>query len=244
MTNLQKVVLVSGSTSGIGKAIAARFTYDGFTVIQNSRNKIDQEDVLGAKFIEGDVTNYKNCLDIVKSVKEEYGRLDVLVCNVGNGTDLAPYNSTEERWSHFLSSNLLSSTYLVDAAILLLMESKGNVIAISSICGSIPLRAAPIEYSVAKAALNMYIKSMAFKHGEIGIRFNAVSPGNVMFEGSTWHNKIKNSEESVKNFINDNVPMGVFINPEVIADAVLFLASDRSKFTTGVVLSIDGGQSL
>lgn len=244
MTNLQKVVLVSGSTSGIGKAIAARFTYDGFTVIQNSRNKIDQKDVLGAKFIEGDVTNYKNCLDIVKSVKEEYGRLDVLVCNVGNGTDLEPYNSTEERWSHFLSSNLLSSTFLVDAALSLLMESKGSVIAISSICGSIPVRDAPIEYSVAKAALNMYVKSMAFKYGEIGIRFNAVSPGNVMFEGSTWHNKIKNSEESVKNFINDNVPMGVFINPEVIADAVLFLASDRSKFTTGAVLSIDGGQSL
>ena len=244
MTNLQKVVLVSGSTSGIGKAIAARFTYDGFTVIQNSRNKIDQEDVLGAKFIEGDVTNYKNCLDIVKSVKEEYGRLDVLVCNVGNGTDLEPYNSTEERWSHFLSSNLLSSAFLVDAALSLLMESKGSVIAISSICGSIPVRDAPIEYSVAKAALNMYVKSMAFKHGEIGIRFNAVSPGNVMFEGSTWHNKVKKSEESVKNFINTNVPMSVFINPEVVADAVLFLASDRSKFTTGVVLSVDGGQSL
>ena len=167
-----------------------------------------------------------------------------MVCNVGNGTDLEPYNSTEERWSHFLSSNLLSSTFLVDAALSLLMESKGSVIAISSICGSIPVKDAPIEYSVAKAALNMYVKSMAIKHGEIGIRFNAVSPGNVMFEGSTWHNKIKNSEESVKNFINDNVPMGVFINPEVIADAVLFLASDRSKFTTGVVLSIDGGQSL
>ena len=244
MTNLQKVVLVSGSTSGIGKAIAARFTYDGFTVIQNSRNKIDQRDVIGAKFIEGDVTNYKTCLNLIESIKQGYGRLDVLICNVGSGADLAPYNSTEERWSHFLSSNLLSSTYLVDAAISLLMESKGNVIAISSICGSIPVRDAPIEYSVAKAALNMYVKSMAFKYGEIGIRFNAVSPGNVMFEGSTWHNKIKNNEESVKNFINDNVPMGVFINPEVIADAVLFLASDRSKFTTGAVLSIYGGQSL
>jgi NAD(P)-dependent dehydrogenase (short-subunit alcohol dehydrogenase family) len=244
LTKLQKVVLVSGSTSGIGKAIAARFVYDGFIVIQNSRNKIDQRDVIGAKFIEGDVTNYKTCLNLIESIKQEYGRLDVLVCNVGSGADLAPNNSTEERWSHFLSSNLLSSTYLVDAAISLLMESKGNVIAISSICGSNPVRDAPIEYSVAKAALNMYVKSMAFKHGEIGIRFNAVSPGNVMFEGSTWYNKVKKNEESVKNFINTNVPMSVFINPEVVADAVLFLSSDRSKFTTGVVLSIDGGQSL
>jgi 3-oxoacyl-[acyl-carrier protein] reductase len=90
----------------------------------------------------------------------------------------------------------------------------------------------------------MYIKSMAFKHANNGIRFNAVSPGNVLFEGSTWHNKIKNNEELVTKFINENVPMGVFIEPEAIADAVLFLASDSSNFTTGVELNIDGGQSL
>jgi NAD(P)-dependent dehydrogenase (short-subunit alcohol dehydrogenase family) len=111
LANLQKVVLISGSTSGIGKAVASRFVYDGFTVIQNSRNKIDKKDVLGVKYIEGDVTSYKTCLDIIESIKLEYGRLDVLVCNVGNGADLDSDNSTEERWSHFLSSNLLQ--YLI-----------------------------------------------------------------------------------------------------------------------------------
>ena len=65
-----------------------------------------------------------------------------------------------------------------------------------------------------------------------------------MFEGSTWHNKIKNNKELVTKFISENVPMGVFIEPETIADAVLFLASGSSKLTTGVVLNIDGGQSL
>ena len=85
---------------------------------------------------------------------------------------------------------------------------------------------------------------MAFKHANIGIRFNAVSPGNVIFEGSTWYHKIKNNEELVTKYISENVPMGVFIEPEAIADAVLFLASGSSKFTTGVELNIDGGQSL
>jgi 3-oxoacyl-[acyl-carrier protein] reductase len=244
LANLQKVVLISGSTSGIGKAVASRFVYDGFTVIQNSRNKIDKKDVLGVKYIEGDVTSYKTCLDIIESIKLEYGRLDVLVCNVGNGSDLDSDNSIEERWTHFLSSNLISTTFLVDAAISLLIKSKGNVIAVSSICGSTPVKGAPIEYSAAKAALNMYIRSMALKHGESSIRFNAVSPGNVMFEGSTWQSKIKKNKEFVNKFISENVPMGVFIEPEAIAEAVLFLASNCSKSTTGVVLNVDGGQIL
>jgi 3-oxoacyl-[acyl-carrier protein] reductase len=241
---LQKVVLISGSTSGIGKAVAARFINDGFTVIQNSRNKIDDKDILGVKHIEGDVTNYKTCLDIIESIKLEYGRLDVLVCNVGNGTDLDSDNLIEERWSHYLSSNLLSTTFLVDAAISLLIKSKGNVVAVSSICGSTSVKGAPIEYSAAKAALNMYIRSMALKHGKSSIRFNAVSPGNVMFEGSTWHSKIKKNKEFVNKYISENVPMGVLIEPEAVAEAVLFLAKDISKFTTGVVLNVDGGQSL
>ena len=244
MANLQKVVLISGSTSGIGKAVADRFIHDGFTVIQNSRNKIDKKDVLGVKHIVGDVTNYKTCLDIIEFIKLEYGRLDVLVCNVGNGADLDSDNSTEERWSHFLSSNLLSTTFLVDAAISLLTKSKGNVVAVSSICGSTSVKGAPIEYSAAKAALNMYIRSMALKHGERSIRFNAVSPGNVMFEGSTWHSKIKKNKEFVNKYISENVPMGVLIEPEAVAEAILFLAKDISKFTTGVVLNVDGGQSL
>jgi len=244
LANSGKVALISGSTSGIGKTVTARFVDDGYTVIQNSRNEIDISDLLGAKHIQGDVTNYKICLEIIKSIKAEYGRLDVLVCNVGKGADLDSNILSEERWSYFLSNNLLSTTFLVESALPLLIKSKGNVVAISSICGSSFIKGAPVEYSVAKAALNMYIKSMAFKHANSGIRFNVVSPGNVMFEGSTWHNKVKNNEELVTKFISENVPMGVFIEPEAIADAVLFLASDISEFTTGVELNIDGGQSL
>jgi len=244
LANSGKVVLISGSTSGIGKAIAARFVNDEYIVIQNSRHEINKKDLLGAKHIKGDVTNYKICLEIIESIKAEYGQLDVLVCNVGNGADLDTYILSEERWSHFLSSNLLSTSFLVESALALLVKSKGCVVAVSSICGSTFVKGAPVEYSVSKAALNKYIKSMAYKHANSGIRFNAVSPGNVMFENSTWHSKIKDNEELVTKFISENVPMGVFIEPEAVADAVLFLASGSSKFTTGVLLNIDGGQCL
>ena len=244
MANFGKVALVSGSTNGIGKVIAAQFVSEGYTVIQNSRNRINDEDLLGAKHIEGDVTNYKTCLEIIEVINAEYGRLDVLVCNVGSGADLDTIILPGERWSHFLSSNLLSCTFLVDSALQLLIKSRGNVVAVSSICGYGIVKGAPVEYSVAKAALNMYIKSIALKHGSNGIRFNAVSPGNVMFEGSTWHNKLKKNEKQVNQYISENVPMGEFIRPEAIAEAVMFLASDSSKSTTGVVLNIDGGQIL
>jgi NAD(P)-dependent dehydrogenase (short-subunit alcohol dehydrogenase family) len=244
LANSEKVVLISGSTNGIGKVITSQFVNAGYIVIQNSRNKINKKDLLGAKHIEGDVTNYKKCLEIIESINVEYGRLDVLVCNVGSGAEIDSNIWPDERWSHFLSSNLLSTTFLVDSALPLLIKSKGNVVAVSSICGYRVVKGAPIEYSVAKAALNMYIQSMAFKHGVNRIRFNAVSPGNVMFEGSTWHNKIKKNKEIVNKFISENVPMGVFIEPEAIAEAVLFLASNCSKSTTGVVLNVDGGQSL
>jgi len=244
LANSKKVVLVSGSTSGIGKAITARFVNDQYIVIQNSRHEINKKDLLGAQHIKGDVTNYKICLEIIESIKKEYRQLDVLVCNVGNGTDLDTNILPDERWSHFLSSNLLSTSFLVESALALLIESKGCVVAVSSICGSTFVKGAPVEYSVSKAALNKYIKSMAYKHANSGIRFNAVSPGNVMFEGSTWHSKIKDNEELVTKFISENVPMGVFIEPEAVADAVLFLASGSSKFTTGVLLNIDGGQCL
>ncbi len=244
MTNSEKVAFISGSTKGIGKVIAAGFAEKGYKVIQNSRNKVSKEDLLGFMHILGDVTNYESCLEIAKTIKSDYGRLDVLVCNVGNGLELDSGIATKDRWSHFLSMNLLSTTFLVDAALPLLLKSKGNVVALSSICGSSIVKGAPIEYSVAKSALNAYIKSMAYKHGPDGIRFNAIAPGNVLFEGSTWQKKIEQDQQLINKFINENVPLGLFVLPDAVAEMVLFLASDISKFTTGAVFNIDGGQSL
>ena len=244
MPNSEKVVLVSGSTKGIGKAIAKRFIDDGYLVIQNSRNKIDKSDLVAPKYIQFDVTNFQDCLKLIETVQTEFGRLDVLVCNVGSGAELEKNVSSEKRWNHFIENNLLSTTYLVDAALPLLLKSRGNVVAISSICGSSQVKGAPVEYSVSKAALNMFIKSMALKYGKSGIRFNAISPGNMMFDGSTWHTKLKKNKTEVNNFIIDNVPMGVFIEPEDIAEAVLFLGSNKSRFTTGAIINVDGGQSI
>ena len=238
------IVLISGATHGIGKAISKKFVEDGWTVVQNSRNIIANSELIGAKHYVADVTKMTECEGLVASVIREFGKLDALICNVGSGVDVGAEFSKMERWDHFLRINLSSASNLISAALGVLLESKGSVIAISSICGMISVPGAPVEYSAAKTALNRYIESLASKYGKSGMRFNVVAPGNVLFEGSNWHRKMKEDSQSTKEYIFENVPLDGFVSPQEIAAAVAFLASQESKSTTGAVLVIDRGQSL
>ena len=238
------VVLVSGATHGIGKAITKKFVDDGWTVVQNSRNKISNSELIGAKHYVADVTKLAECEELITLVIKEFGKLDALICNVGSGADIGAEFSKMERWDHFLGVNLSSTSNLISAGLGALLESRGSVVAISSICGIVAVPGAPVEYSAAKAALNIYIKSLASKYGKNGVRFNLVAPGTVLFEGSNWHRKIEKDSQSIEKYISENVPLGGFVAPQEIAAAVAFLASQESKSTTGAVFVIDRGQSL
>ena len=103
---------------------------------------------------------------------------------------------------------------------------------------------APIGYITAKAGLEMFMKTMAVRYGKQGLRFNVVSPGNVLFEGSVWDQKLKADKMGVNSYLEQQVPLGKFITPQEIAIAVSFLASSGAQSITGIVLPIDGGQSL
>ena len=244
MSNDNRVALISGSTQGIGKEISRRFVQDGWKVIQNSRSLIPKLDIIGSQHITADVTNLKECVFLVESVLKEFGSIDALVCNVGSGLNVGLEFSSTERWEHYLNANLNSASSLISAALDALLESKGSVTAISSICSLAAIEGAPIEYSAAKAALNSYFKSLAIKHAISGVRFNIVAPGNVIFPGSTWDQKLKIDSAGTNSYISANVPMGGFVNPEEIAAAVAFLASKESNSTTGAVLVIDRGQTI
>jgi 3-oxoacyl-[acyl-carrier protein] reductase len=147
-------------------------------------------------------------------------------------------------WSHFLSLNLNSTTYLVNSALASLKETIGNVVAISSICGEDPTIYAPVGYTTAKAGLEMFMKTMAARSGKEGVRFNVVSPGNVYFEGSVWDQKMKSNKLEVASYLEQHVPLGKLIEPQDIASAVSFLAGPSGRNITGAVLPVDGGQSL
>ena len=244
MSDRQQVALVSGSTRGIGKAIAEQLVLDGFVVVQNSRTSIQTRELVGETHLSADVSNPNECKKLIQKILEMFGQLNLLVCNVGSGKSLSTSVGSEESWDHFLNVNLNSTTYLVDSALEALIATKGNAVAISSICGEDPTIEAPIGYTTAKAGLEMFMKTMAARYGKQGLRFNVVSPGNVLFEGSVWDQKLRDDKKMVNSYIEREVPLARFITPREIAAAVSFLAGSQAQSITGVVLPVDGGQSL
>jgi 3-oxoacyl-[acyl-carrier protein] reductase len=239
----QRVVLVTGSTRGIGLAIAKKFHGNGDIIIQNARNQASNTEIL-ENFELGDVSSKTQSKAIVDSVVNKYGKIDILICNVGNGSQAESFVSDEVKWNEFLKSNLFSATNIIEESIPSLLESKGSVISISSIVAQMNIDQAPIEYSCAKAALNKYMCLMAKRYASHGIRFNVISPGNVLFEGSVWDRKLQENKKETLGYIQKNVPIGEFIQTDAVAEAVFFLCDPSQSSITGQVLAIDGGQTL
>lgn len=241
-----KNYIVTGSSKGIGAGIAEVLIQSGANVLINGRNQKDL-DLFKEKHPSvitfcGDLTKQEDIKELVKYTKEKWGKLNGLVCNIGSGKSVPPLSEDLEEWQRVLNLNLFSTTNCVKATTDLLEESQGSIVCISSICGHEAL-GAPLTYSSAKAALNSYVKGASRSLAKKGIRINAISPGNIMFDGSTWETKIKENKEMVENIIKENVPMNRFGTPREIGNAVLFFASELSSFCTGSILTVDGGQT-
>jgi 3-oxoacyl-[acyl-carrier protein] reductase len=236
------VVLVTGSTSGIGLEIAEKFVNEGCSVIQNARKFPDNNSLIGSDFFTADVTKKEECETLSKNILSKYKNIDILICNVGSGTPLKNISSSSETWNHYLAFNLFSTTNVIDTFLPLM--NNGKVLAISSICGSDLIIDAPIEYSVAKAALNHYMQLLALKYAKFGHMFNVITPGNVNFPESRWSEKLKEDKVGTLNYIKENVPLGVFVEPNEIANLAYYLTSSANKSITGSIIPIDGGQGL
>jgi 3-oxoacyl-[acyl-carrier protein] reductase len=137
--------------------------------------------------------------------------------------------------------NYLSATNMISAVLPHIKAQRGCVVCISSICGHEAL-GAPVAYSAAKAALNMMVKGLSRPLGKNGVRINGVSPGNILFDGGTWDKKLRADAEGVRIMLERDVPLGRLGRPEDVANAVLFLVSDRASFISGTCLVVDGGQ--
>ena len=239
-----KRVLVSGSTAGIGLAVARAFAGEGAAVAVNGRNKERLASVAGelpALPVFADVSEAAGAETAVRTIQSEWGCLDILVCNVGSGRSVPPGSETPEEWNHMISVNLLSAANLVTACLPMFPAGGGSIVCISSICG-VETLGAPVAYSAAKAALNAYVSGMGRPLAARNIRINAVAPGNILVPQGAWDEKRRNDPAGVESMLKREVAMGRFGRPEEIADAVLFLASDKASFITGTVLVADGGQ--
>jgi 3-oxoacyl-[acyl-carrier protein] reductase len=193
--NLQgKNALVTGSSRGIGKSIAQILHSEGCNVFLNARNKKNlkktAQELGNLSYYLADVTISKEAKGLIRKTVDMLGGIDILVCNVGSGRSVSVGNEKISEWKRMLDINFFSSINVIDAALEELKKSKGSIVCISSIAG-IESIDAPIPYAVAKAALNSYVKGISKLFAKFGVRINAVAPGNILFEGSTWENILK-----------------------------------------------------
>ena len=242
----QRVALVTGSSRGLGLAIARKLADEGCLVVLNGRDtavleQSQQQIDNVALALKADVTSPDECAWLMQQIEARLGRLDILVCNVGNGTSVPPGKESPEEWNRVLGVNLNSATNVIAAAEHLLSDSRGAVVCISSICGQETL-GAPVTYSAAKAALNSYVRSISRPYAAKGIRINAVAPGNLLYEGSVWECKLAEDASAVQAMLDREVAQRRLGTPEEIADWVVFLSSPRASFATGETFVVDGGQ--
>ena len=242
-----KKVFISGSSRGIGLSIAKRFSEEGAKVVINSRNTDELEDVVSSInncfAVAGDLTETKEAKTVINKSVEILGGLDILICNLGSGSSVPPGEETYQEWLRIFDINFFSATNIIEASKKFLVDSQGSIVCISSICGNETIPGAPVTYSVAKSALNAYVRSISLPLAKDKIRINSVSPGNIYFEDSVWSKKMEKNPDSVKSMLKDNVPLEKFGTPEDVANLVVWLSSDLSNFVTGSVVTTDGGQT-
>ena len=241
-----KIALVTGSSRGIGRAIAEVLHGEGCRVVLNGRNVGELSSTVatlpGAVAVAGDVTQPDEARRIVAEATAAFGRLDILVCNVGSGRSVLPGDETYDEWQRVFALNLWSTTNTVEAAYETLAASKGAIVCVSSICGLEMVPGAPVTYSTAKAALHAYVRGSARPLGKRGVRINAVAPGNILFDGSVWARKLAEDAGSVQTMLKRDVALASLGAPRDVASLVAYLASPRAAFATGSVWTLDGGQ--
>lgn len=252
--NLEKKrVLITGSSKGIGLAIAWSFLNEGARVILTCKDMYELKQVKAALSNEFDANNIfifacdftliSSIESLEKDILISLGGLDILIASVGSGQSLPDPIPDQEHFNAIFDLNFNTAVNSARIFYPLLKETKGNIIFIGSIAG-IEAFGAPTDYSVAKSAVIAFSKNLARKVAREGVRVNCIAPGNVFFAGGTWDEKIQQNADRVAKLIENTVPMNRFGEPEEIADACLFLASERASFITGSLLCVDGGQTV
>ena len=238
---MSKTVFVTGSSSGIGFNICKKLFKNNFDVILNGNNidklKKSSKSLGKSKYYLGDITDLKEVKKIFNAMKKDGIKIDVLICNYGNSNK----KNNDTNIHHAFKHNFFSSVNVIQEAITL-MNKKVKIICISSICGNEIIQGAPMGYSVAKSALNSFVKIYSNFLGERG-SINSISLGNIMFPGSLWKKKLKEEPLKTKKYINSNVPTKKFGQIDDVYQICNYLIKQKNNYVTGSNFIIDGGQT-
>ena len=237
-----KVVLITGASGGIGKAIAQKFSQAGAKLALNdiapteeSLKKLAEE--VGGKYFLADVSKLEEVEKMVEALQKEFGRLDVLVNNAGICADRTLTKMTKEEWQKVIDIDLTGVFNCSKAALPLIIQNQGKIVSISSLVGERG-NFGQTNYAAAKAGIIGFTKALCKEVGQFGVRVNAIAPGFI--ETRLTENLSPEVKETVKKF----TPLGRFGKPEEVANLVFFLASEEANFITGAVVNIDGGLPL
>ena len=243
-----KSVLVTGATSGIGRAVVRAFLNSGARVAAIGRNQTALDELSGTDDSEvlkltADVTDNVELRTVVDTVVAKFGGLDVLVNAAGHISSGTIEDTSLSAWDAMMNVNLRAPFYLMQLCAPHLIRTKGNVVNISSVTG---LRSFPgvLAYCVSKAGLDQLTRCAALELAAKGVRVNAVNPGVVVTE---IHKRGGMNEEAYAKFLEHSRtthPLGRVGDPSEIASLVLFLASEKASWITGATYSIDGGRAL
>ena len=245
-----KVALVTGGSSGIGKEIVLSLLKDGYNVAVTGRsmdrllNAFKDQDIHYLHFIEADCMDINKYQDIIYSIVERFGYLNLLVNNVGGGKFGETIEKTTlEQWNEMITLNLTSSYFMSKASIKCMVDG-GVIINFSSILASRPVNGLG-PYCIAKAGVEMMTKSLALELAPKNIRVLCIAPATIE---TNFHTNAGMSHDGAEKYYKNAAsthPIGRIGQPSDISELVIFLANNsKSGFMTGSVISVDGGRLL
>lgn len=246
-----KVVLVTGATSGIGRACALKFAEEGARIAAVGRRdpalaelaKEIENTGSDSLMVQADLALEPDAIGVVSQTVQKFGGIDVLINAAGHITSGTIETTSLEAWDAMMNINLRAVFNLIQSALPALIQRRGNIVNISSVTG---LRSFPgvIAYCVSKAGLDQLTRCAALELAAKGVRVNAVNPGVVITE---IHRRGGMTEDQYAAFLEHSKqthPIGRVGDAQEIAELVLFLASERASWITGATYSIDGGRAL